>query len=71
MTVEPENKAIAEKLAWATKRRKDGYPTIPSTIEEELATNPFMRVSTHTRGHMRIHRGACVVRLTTHQRTHR
>ena len=48
LTVEPENKAIAEKLAWATKRRKDGYPTIPSTIEEELATNPFMRVSTHT-----------------------
>ena len=32
------------KLAWATKHTKDGKYTVPSTIAEEKATNPFMRV---------------------------
>lgn len=44
LTVEPENAKIAEKLAWAQKQRNAGFPTIPSTIAEELETNPFMRV---------------------------
>lgn len=44
LTVEPENTKIAEKLSWAQNQRKAGLPTIPSTIAEELETNPFMRV---------------------------
>lgn len=44
LTVEPENAKIAEKLAWAQKQRNAGFPTIPSTIAEELESNPFMRV---------------------------
>jgi len=44
LTVEPENTKIAEKLSWALNQRKAGFPTIPSTIAEELETNPFMRV---------------------------
>lgn len=44
LTVEPENTKIAEKLSWAQNQRKVGLPTIPSTIAEELETNPFMRV---------------------------
>ncbi|XP_021762312.1 hydroxyacylglutathione hydrolase cytoplasmic-like [Chenopodium quinoa] len=44
LTVEPENAKIAEKLAWAQNQRNAGLPTIPSTIAEELETNPFMRV---------------------------
>ncbi|XP_057520263.1 hydroxyacylglutathione hydrolase cytoplasmic [Amaranthus tricolor] len=44
LTVEPENAKIAEKLLWAQNQRKSGSPTIPSTIAEELETNPFMRV---------------------------
>ncbi|KAG5533638.1 hypothetical protein RHGRI_027730 [Rhododendron griersonianum] len=43
-TVEPENAKIAHKLSWAQHQRQTGLPTIPSTIEEELETNPFMRV---------------------------
>lgn len=42
-TVEPDNEKISEKLSWAQKQRQSGLPTIPSTIEQELETNPFMR----------------------------
>lgn len=44
LTVEPDNTRLQEKLAWAEQKKKSGLPTIPSTIEEELETNPFMRV---------------------------
>ncbi|KAK1322108.1 Hydroxyacylglutathione hydrolase cytoplasmic [Acorus calamus] len=44
LTVEPENEKIAQKLAWAQHQRQTNLPTIPSTIESELETNPFMRV---------------------------
>ncbi|CAL5343774.1 unnamed protein product [Camellia sinensis] len=44
LTVEPENAKIAQKLSWAQHQRQAGLPTVPSTIEEELETNPFMRV---------------------------
>ncbi|CAA3014476.1 hydroxyacylglutathione hydrolase cytoplasmic [Olea europaea var. sylvestris] len=42
--VEPDNVRISQKLSWAQQKRAKGLPTIPSTIEEELETNPFMRV---------------------------
>ncbi|KAI0984544.1 hypothetical protein GJ496_007779 [Pomphorhynchus laevis] len=40
-TVEPDNKAIKEKLKWA----QDQAITVPSTIGEELKYNPFMRLN--------------------------
>ncbi|KAG9443350.1 hypothetical protein H6P81_014690 [Aristolochia fimbriata] len=43
-TVEPENEKIKQKLLWAQQQRQANLPTIPSTIEEELETNPFIRV---------------------------
>lgn len=45
VTVEPDNAKISQKLSWAQEQRQSGLPTIPSTIEEELETNPFMRAS--------------------------
>ncbi|MEE8556259.1 MAG: hydroxyacylglutathione hydrolase [Myxococcota bacterium] len=52
--VEPENRATQEKMEWVRERRAKAAPdwhdateeemTIPSTIAEEKATNPFMRV---------------------------
>uniref|UniRef100_A0A0N5AIF1 hydroxyacylglutathione hydrolase n=1 Tax=Syphacia muris TaxID=451379 RepID=A0A0N5AIF1_9BILA len=42
--VEPSNVKVTEKLEWAMKQRSKNLPTIPSTIQEELQTNPFMRV---------------------------
>ena len=43
LTVEPDNVKVQEKLSWAQKQRIAGLPTIPSTIDEEMETNPFMR----------------------------
>jgi hydroxyacylglutathione hydrolase len=42
--VEPCNEAIKTKLEWARKQQESNLPTIPSTVSEELQTNPFMRV---------------------------
>jgi hydroxyacylglutathione hydrolase len=44
-TLEPGNRAIADKLAWARSRRAEGQPTVPTTIASERATNPFLRTS--------------------------
>jgi len=44
MKVDPENDQLQKKLAWAKERRANKEYTIPSTIAEELAFNPFMRV---------------------------
>ncbi|MBI3767993.1 MAG: hydroxyacylglutathione hydrolase [Deltaproteobacteria bacterium] len=41
--LEPGNRAIAEKLARVERMRAEGLPTVPSTIAEEKATNPFLR----------------------------
>lgn len=43
--VEPSNGALAARLREARALRADGRPTLPSTIAEELATNPFLRVT--------------------------
>ena len=41
---EPDNAAAKEKLDRVTAMRERGEPTVPSTIGEELLTNPFLRV---------------------------
>jgi hydroxyacylglutathione hydrolase len=41
--LEPTNRDIADKLARVEALRKDGKPTVPSTIGEEKRTNPFLR----------------------------
>ncbi|KQO51075.1 hydroxyacylglutathione hydrolase [Sphingomonas sp. Leaf257] len=41
--VEPDNDAIAERLADVVAMREQGEPTIPTTIALERATNPFLR----------------------------
>jgi hydroxyacylglutathione hydrolase len=43
--VEPANPAIAERTAREQAKRDRGLPTLPSTIAEELATNPFLRAA--------------------------
>jgi hydroxyacylglutathione hydrolase len=42
--VEPQNAAIADRLHDAIERSSRGQPCVPSSIAEELATNPFLRV---------------------------
>ena len=43
VTVDPANKSLKGRLAEIEKARAAGKPTIPSTMAEERATNPFLR----------------------------
>jgi hydroxyacylglutathione hydrolase len=42
--VEPPNALLRQRQADAQAKRDRGEPTVLSTIAEELATNPFLRV---------------------------
>jgi hydroxyacylglutathione hydrolase len=42
--VDPANAALAARESVEQAKRDRGEPTIPSTIADELATNPFLRV---------------------------
>ena len=44
-SVEPLNQSIISRYNEVVKLNKQGIPTLPSTIEIELETNPFLRVS--------------------------
>ncbi len=46
--VEPENPALAQRAVRDEARRARGEPTVPSTIELERATNPFLRTDVPT-----------------------
>src|SRR6202162_3752506 len=43
MTLEPNNPRIKTKHEWAKKVTSEGGHTVPSTIEDEKRTNPFLR----------------------------
>ena len=45
VTVDPENKALADRLQMVEALRADSQPTVPSLLSEELATNPFLRAT--------------------------
>ena len=42
---EPQNSALQERISAAREKRERNQPTLPSTINLELATNPFLRCS--------------------------
>ena len=46
VTVDPKNAALKARLAAVEKTRAAGKPTVPSTMAEERATNPFLRADT-------------------------
>jgi hydroxyacylglutathione hydrolase len=41
--VEPDNGDIAARVAQCAAARERGIPTVPSTLDEERRTNPFLR----------------------------
>lgn len=43
VTADPKNAALAKRLAEVEKLRAAGKPTLPSTLADELRTNPFLR----------------------------
>jgi len=45
LTVEPDSAALLARVAEVTTLRAGGFATVPSSIDVERATNPFLRVS--------------------------
>lgn len=45
VTVEPDNPALADRVRRVERARERGEVTLPTTIGEERATNPFMRAA--------------------------
>ncbi|WP_349431412.1 hydroxyacylglutathione hydrolase [Methylomarinum sp. Ch1-1] len=43
LTIEADNPALQRRLAEVTELVAENKPTIPSTLAQELATNPFLR----------------------------
>jgi hydroxyacylglutathione hydrolase len=43
LSVEPGNAALVARMQEVDARRAANQPTVPSTLAEELATNPFLR----------------------------
>lgn len=43
LTVDPENERLRQRAAEIERLRAEDKPTLPTTIGEELATNPFLR----------------------------
>jgi hydroxyacylglutathione hydrolase len=45
LTIEPTNPALISRSQEISAARAAGHPTIPSTLAQELATNPFLRAN--------------------------
>ncbi len=45
LTIEPENPALQARAREIAERRASGLPTVPARLDEELATNPFLRAA--------------------------
>jgi hydroxyacylglutathione hydrolase len=43
LSVEPDNLQLQQRMEVINQLREKHLPTLPSTIEQELATNPFLR----------------------------
>jgi hydroxyacylglutathione hydrolase len=43
LAVEPENSALQQRVVEVAALRAVGLPSVPSTLAEEKATNPFLR----------------------------
>lgn len=43
LSVEPKNADLQARMERVRQMRRDGLPTVPSTLAEEKATNPFLR----------------------------
>ncbi|MGD7035577.1 hydroxyacylglutathione hydrolase [Methylotuvimicrobium buryatense] len=43
LTVEPDNTVLHQRMAEVRRMRESDQPTVPFSIEEEVATNPFFR----------------------------
>lgn len=47
LELEPENEALRERAKQVKALREKNEPTLPTTLDQELATNPFLRPDSH------------------------
>lgn len=47
LSVDPGNQSLAEKMSQIIRNEDSQVPNVPSTIENEKDTNPFLRVADH------------------------
>jgi hydroxyacylglutathione hydrolase len=45
LTLDPKNEILQQRMEQVKKLRQQGIPTVPTSLEKELATNPFLQVS--------------------------
>ena len=45
LSIDGQNREIADKLAWAREQRKQNQPTVPTSLESEIQTNPFFQAN--------------------------
>lgn len=45
LTIDPDNEALKNRAVEVDALRAAGKPTLPTTMEQELATNPFLRAA--------------------------
>ncbi len=45
LTIDPDNEALKKRAAEVDTLRSEGQPTLPTTMGQELATNPFLRAN--------------------------
>ena len=43
VTVDPDNPVLKSRLERVVELRREGHPTLPTTMAQEKATNPFLR----------------------------
>ena len=43
LTIEPDNQHLQQRIQQVKQLRENNKPTVPSSLEQELATNPFLR----------------------------
>ncbi len=48
LNIEPDNQEVSARLKKVRKQLKAGKPTTPSTMSEELRTNPFLRADSES-----------------------
>lgn len=46
LTIEPDNTDLISRIEDITRLRADGHATVPSSLSEEIRTNPFLRADT-------------------------
>ena len=51
LSVEPDNENLQSRMVEINQLRKKNLPTIPTTLELELATNPFLRTDSSNLQH--------------------